>query len=197
MVPWCWSGSVTMTAGWSRSCFARLSLSDDINSHVLWFWCTSSIFSSPFFCLSFWHTAGGGLKRRGKISLVYSQERKKLVKQIIWIFTAARFNGRHLYKNCRFLPLVLLLFTLPSFLQEIADITLVSPSSKTEKNRGKFQFKKIFLFPTYWSKVFCGHSGSTLICQLSISPRSPPALGERWQETAAEQDCHQRLWVAD
>ena len=68
-------------------------------------------FPHRFFCLSFWHTAGGGLKRRGKISLAYSQERKKLVKQIIWIFTAARFNGRHLYKNCRLLPLVLLLFT--------------------------------------------------------------------------------------
>ena len=35
-----------------------------------------------------------GLKTCGKISLAYSQEQKKLVKQIIWVFIAARFQAR-------------------------------------------------------------------------------------------------------
>ena len=57
------------------------------------------------FCLlsvaCFWHTASWrpGLKRRGKISLVYSQEEKKLVKQIIWIFIAPHFYGSHFACN--------------------------------------------------------------------------------------------------
>ena len=62
---WCrWSGSVTMTAGWSRSCFARLSLWWHPLSRVMvalpcsGFWCTSSIFSSSSKVACFWHTAG-------------------------------------------------------------------------------------------------------------------------------------------
>ena len=58
------------------------------------FKCTSSLFCFPPPSPLFGTQTGGGLKRRGKISLVYSQEEKKLVKQIIWIFIAARFYVR-------------------------------------------------------------------------------------------------------
>ena len=97
---WWWSDSVTMTAGWSRSCFARLSplmtstLMCPLPSHAL-----LQYFLPPLSCLFLAHSPRPGLKRRGKISLVYSQEEKKLVKQIIWIFIAPRFYGSHFACN--------------------------------------------------------------------------------------------------
>ena len=71
--------------------------SDDIHSHVLHMVSTALLqyLLFPLRRLFLAHSPGrGGLKRRGKISLVYSQERKKLVKQIISIFIAARFYVR-------------------------------------------------------------------------------------------------------